>query len=255
MTESGLYHKRSLKPLPLSCLIHGVLLVGAGVVLSMHPYWQEKPLPATVIEMEVSPDELPERHVPKAANVNPFAADLTGKPAGNDSEEQPLTSENGREVENVGNPTRIKDGDLAVDTGEAAVRGTSAGGGNTDRVQGEGAGGASGNAGESEGTAGSDAAGGTPSEGIDSIASRFAARVESNKEYPYMAVRREQTGVVRITVTLSAAGDLANVYVSGSSGVSLLDDAAIQAVRQSCPFSHGAGQSITLTVPIHFELQ
>ena len=32
-------------------------------------------------------------------------------------------------------------------------------------------------------------------------------------------------------------------------------DAALQAVRNSCPFSHGAGRSLTLTVPIHFDLQ
>ena len=52
-----------------------------------------------------------------------------------------------------------------------------------------------------------------------------------------------------------ANGDFAGAYVSGSAGSSLLDNAALQAVQQSFPFPHGAGKSITLTVPIHFDLQ
>jgi len=70
-----------------------------------------------------------------------------------------------------------------------------------------------------------------------------------------MAVKRGQSGVVSVTATLSAAGNLESSFVAASSGVSVLDSAALQAVRNSCPFSHGAGKSITMTVPIHFSLQ
>lgn len=257
MTVSGLYRKRSLKPLPLSCLIHGILLVGAGAVLGMHPHWQEKPVPEAVVEMEVSPEDLPERHVPKASDVNLFAADLTGKQTGNESKEEPIYSESSHKAENAGNVLPLKEEGVAVDTGGAAVSGASGGSDDAGQLPGDVAGGDSGNAGTVAGTAaaGSDSMGEGNVEGLDSIASRFAAQVESNKEYPYMAVRREQTGIVRVTATLSAAGDLAGVYVSGSSGIGVLDDAAIQAVQRSCPFSHGAGQSITLTVPICFDLQ
>lgn len=93
-----------------------------------------------------------------------------------------------------------------------------------------------------------------PTESIDDIAGRFAARVEANKRYPSMAIRMDQQGVVMVYATLSADGNLLDYGVSSSSGYDNLDKAALKAVASSCPFSHGANGSITITVPIHFQL-
>ena len=93
-----------------------------------------------------------------------------------------------------------------------------------------------------------------PKESIDDIAGRFAARVEANKRYPSMAIRMDQQGVVMVYATLSADGNLLDYGVSSSSGYDNLDKAALKAVASSCPFSHGANGNITITVPIHFQL-
>ena len=86
------------------------------------------------------------------------------------------------------------------------------------------------------------------------IASRFAARVEANKEYPYSAVRLGQTGSVTIWADLSADGALEGCGISSSSGISSLDQSALKAVRASCPFPHGAGHSIHIVETIYFNL-
>ena len=70
-----------------------------------------------------------------------------------------------------------------------------------------------------------------------------------------MAMKRNQQGVVTVYATISAGGSLLDSGIAGSSGVSSLDKAALAAVRSSCPFEHGAGDTITITVPIHFYLQ
>lgn len=86
------------------------------------------------------------------------------------------------------------------------------------------------------------------------IASRFAAHVEANKEYPYSAVRLGQTGSVTIWADLSADGALEGCGISSSSGISSLDQSALKAVRASCPFPHGAGHSIHIVETIYFNL-
>ncbi|SDG24464.1 protein TonB [Selenomonas sp. WCT3] len=254
MTVVRLSLKRRVRPLPLSCAFHGVILLALGLFMSFHPEWQAEP-PVAEVEMEVSPDELPERHVPQAGSLNPFAENSVWKPpaqspANSDPVNQPSGgSDDGMVAPSTETPAANGDGVPVGSTGESGT------GSGTLGTAGKAAGKTSTGSGDSAPVAGDSGAGSGPSETLASIASRFAARVEGNKEYPYMAVKRGQTGVVRVTVTISADGDLASAYVSGSAGSSLLDNAAMQAVQQSCPFSHGAGKSITLTVPIHFDLQ
>lgn len=254
MTVVRLSLKRSFRPLPLSCVLHGVVLLGLGLFMSFQPEWQTE-IPMAEVEMAVSPEELPERHVPQAGSMNPFAENSVWKPS---AEKSPSNT--------TANQPAGGDSDAVMmpPAASAAANGDGAPGGSTGPSDtgsgmdggGDKAGESGAGAGASDSTLGSEAsgAGNEPSESLASIASRFAARVEGNKEYPYMAVKRGQTGVVRVTVTISAEGNLTSAYVSSSAG-SLLDNAAMQAVQQSCPFSHGAGKSITLTVPIHFDLE
>lgn len=83
---------------------------------------------------------------------------------------------------------------------------------------------------------------------------RFLARVESRKEYPYMAMRRNLTGTVTVQVTIGADGSLYGAEVVSSSGAKMLDEAGLKAVKNSCPFPHDVGRTICMNIPISFYL-
>ena len=238
------YGRLFLRPLPLSCICHVAGLGGAWLLFNWGyvPAEPVKPVAAIQVEMVAAAETgsgadgqthsaMPAIRAPQPAVMNStFQQVVAG--------ESPWTA---------ASPAQ------AGAAGQAGGSALAAGSGTT------GAG--SRETGAQSGTGGGEAAGETasaetaPAESLASIASRFAAQVEANKEYPYMAVKRGDTGVASVTVTLSAGGSLESYYISGSSGASLLDNAALQAVRAACPFAHGAGRSITLTVPIHFDLQ
>lgn len=252
------------RPLTLSCLLHGVVILGACALFSGTD-WQVDAKPPAEVVMEVAAEDLPERSVPQTVSLNPFAKESVWEklaaPVQEQSSAEPL------------NPAGAESPAGEAATGSAAVLAateaadgdgvTAAGSGSAAAVGGRAAsGGDNGNyesaAADSTAQAAEPApapVSTAPAESTASVASRFAARVEAHKEYPYMAVKRGLSGVVSVTVTLSTEGALENSYISGSSGVGVLDNAALQAVRNSCPFSHGAGRSLTLTVPIHFDLQ
>lgn len=252
------------RPLTLSCLLHGVVILGACALFSGTD-WQVDAKPPAEVVMEVAAEDLPERSVPQTVSLNPFAKESVWEklaaPVQEQSSAEPL------------NPAGVESPAGEAATGSAAMLDateaadgdgvTAAGPGSTAAAGGRAAsGGDNGNyesaAADSTAQAAEPApapVSTAPAESTASVASRFAARVEANKEYPYMAVKRGQSGVVSVTVTLSAEGVLESSYISASSGVSVLDNAALQAVRNSCPFSHGAGRSLILTVPIHFDLQ
>lgn len=86
-----------------------------------------------------------------------------------------------------------------------------------------------------------------------SVASRFAQAVENHKSYPYAAVRLNQQGTVIINVTIDANGNLISAGVVSSINGNL-DKAALNAVYNACPFSHGLGESISMNVPVNFYL-
>lgn len=93
-----------------------------------------------------------------------------------------------------------------------------------------------------------------PGESVGSLAARFAAAVNANKQYPYAAIRLGQTGTVEVSVTLDASGNCVGAsVVSGASGN--LNKAAINAVYASTPFPHKVGRSVTLVVPVYFNLK
>jgi protein TonB len=253
------------QPWMMSCLLHGVVILGACALFGEVDFQvQEKP-PAEVV-MEVAAEDLPERNVPQNVSLNPLAKESVWEklmaPAQEQVQPEPMTPAG---TEGAGGEAAPAGSAAVLDATEAADGDgvTAAGSGSTAAAGGRAAsGGDNGNyesaAADSTAQAAEPApapVSTAPAESTASVASRFAARVEANKEYPYMAVKRGQSGVVSVTVTLSAEGVLESSYISASSGVSVLDNAALQAVRNSCPFGHGAGRSLTLTVPIHFDLQ
>lgn len=90
---------------------------------------------------------------------------------------------------------------------------------------------------------------------LDSLRARFIRSLEKNKEYPYMARRRMQTGTVALSVTLDPSGGLQSVSVRRKSGFSQLDEAAAALVRKICPFAHQAGRAVTMDISINYDLK
>lgn len=82
----------------------------------------------------------------------------------------------------------------------------------------------------------------------------FLARVEANKKYPYMALKRSLEGRPVIYTELDAAGNLVALSLSASSGTESLDKAALAAVRNACPYRHGLGTVLAMEVPVNYQL-
>lgn len=240
---------RTVKPLPLSCLCHGLILLLVGLWGSSYQpaYSQE---PEAAVEFEMTEQELAQ--VKEIQQVEPELMSFHSGGAVESNYHQQAAS----------GSQALLAAEEAVAGGDGAV---AAGQGNVQAAEGESsfAAGLTGNGtGDTLGADNNISTGSTsvaesqpePTESIGDIAGRFAARVEANKKYPSMAIRMDQQGVVMVYATLSADGNLLACGVSSSSGYDNLDKAALKAVASSCPFSHGANGSITITVPIHFQL-
>lgn len=240
---------RTVKPLPLSCLCHGLILLLVGLWGSSYQpaYSQE---PEATVEFEMTEQELAQ--VKEIQQVEPELMSFHSGGAVESNYHQQAAS----------GSQALLAAEEAVAGGDGAV---AAGQGNVQATEGESsfAAGLTGNGtGDTLGADNNISTGSTsvaesqpePTESIGDIAGRFAARVEANKKYPSMAIRMDQQGVVMVYATLSADGNLLDYGVSSSSGYDNLDKAALKAVASSCPFSHGANGSITITVPIHFQL-
>ena len=70
----------------------------------------------------------------------------------------------------------------------------------------------------------------------DGYRTRIRQAVDEHKHYPRMARRLGLEGRVVVAFTVEADGRLARVRVVESSGSELLDEAALEAVRQAAPF-------------------
>ena len=71
---------------------------------------------------------------------------------------------------------------------------------------------------------------------LSSYRALISEKLAKNKNYPRRAKMRKQEGTVLITFILAADGSLLDLYISESSGHSLLDDATLKMVRKSAPF-------------------
>lgn len=87
------------------------------------------------------------------------------------------------------------------------------------------------------------------------VIAAFLARLEQRKEYPYIARKRGQTGTVTIQIRIAPDGGMRSATIVVSSGVAVLDNAAIALARQSCPFRHETGEELIMTVSINYNLQ
>ena len=243
--------KRAASPVPLSCILHIIAILFLAMLGGSY-IGTESPEIETVVEL--APDIAEEQQVtpearPEQVIDNSFTAQIAQEVAENIVQKAAMADSTGNQAL-LSSDMAAVNGDGAVANGNGSSTAAYGGSSTSGSTDGENYSSTSNAGSQSAGSSGSAA-----TESIGSIAIRFASRVESNKEYPYMAMKRNQQGVVTVYATISAGGSLLDSGIAGSSGVSSLDKAALAAVRSSCPFEHGAGDTITITVPIHFYLQ
>lgn len=97
---------------------------------------------------------------------------------------------------------------------------------------------------------GDSGAAGTGSAPFDSDG--FWSAVNANKSYPPMAIKRGLTGTVTVTVVLDSSGNCVSASADSSG---LLAKAAVNAVYAACPYPNGTGSTVTVHVPVTFNLQ
>ncbi len=240
---------KAVKPLPLSCLCHGLILLIVGLWGSSYqPAYNQEPEAA--VEFEMTEQELAQ--VKEIQQVEPELMSFHSGGAVESNYHQQAAS--GSQAL-LAAEEAVAGGDGVVAAGRGNIQASEGGSSFAAGLTGTGTGdtlGADNNI--STGSTSVAESQPEPTESIGDIAGRFASRVEANKRYPSMAIRMDQQGVVMVYATLSADGNLLDYGVSSSSGYDNLDKAALKAVASSCPFSHGANGSITITVPIHFQL-
>jgi protein TonB len=92
--------------------------------------------------------------------------------------------------------------------------------------------------------------------GLDEIQylNRIKQQIDDAKEYPRRARRRNLEGVVKVVFTIGGRGELVTISVSTSSGSRILDRSAIKAVQTAAPFDPPPKGSLTLELPIKYQL-
>lgn len=80
----------------------------------------------------------------------------------------------------------------------------------------------------------------------------FWSAVNANKSYPPMAIKRGLTGTVTVTVVLDSSGNCVSASADSSG---LLAKAAVNAVYAACPYPNGTGSTVTVHVPVTFNIQ
>lgn len=89
------------------------------------------------------------------------------------------------------------------------------------------------------------------------LAESLWRRVAELKRYPNQARMNGQEGKVILKAIIRSDGHLADVFVQKSSGHSVLDEAAIEAVKLACPLhmKHAIGKpQIVVSLPIVYSL-
>jgi protein TonB len=81
--------------------------------------------------------------------------------------------------------------------------------------------------------------------------------IQSHLTYPSLAQTHIQQGSSQLSFNLNTNGQISDIEIDKSSGVQVLDEAAVQAVEESSPLVmplHLA-QTIHLSLPVNFSLE
>ena len=104
------------------------------------------------------------------------------------------------------------------------------------------------------GGAGDGAGGATPMPARPADLAAVRAGIARTLEYPRAARRNQIEGRTLLRFILLAGGEIRDLIVFHGSGYSLLDEAALAAVRRAAPF-HPPGVNVLVTVPVVFQLR
>lgn len=192
--------KRAASPVPLSCILHIIAILFLAMLGGSY-IGTESPEIETVVEL--APDIAEEQQVtpearPEQVIDNSFTAQIAQEVAENIVQKAAMADSTGNQAL-LSSDMAAVNGDGAVANGNGSSTAAYGGSSTSGSTDGENYSSTSNAGSQSAGSSGSAA-----TESIGSIASRFASRVESNKEYPYMAMKRNQQGVVTVYATISA---------------------------------------------------
>ena len=244
---NAIENKSFWQPIKISCVFHVALFVFIGLFGSL-TYNEVKIAQEKTVIVELF-EEVKEPAVVNSAPAMPTSEPTLPVPTVNQPlppvhKAAPASAQAADSL--LPAASAIKDGQVSGDAVPVSGGSGTADVGGTAEIQG-------GN-GVSENTSGTAAPQGVSEADKRAAADRFARRVEANKKYPYMAVRRNVQGTVIVNVVLDAAGNLSSVSV-GSGVDGTIDNAAITAVRAACPFQHGLNERLSMEVPVRFNLQ
>ncbi len=79
-------------------------------------------------------------------------------------------------------------------------------------------------------------------------------QIETVKQYPKRAQRRNEQGVVEMIFTIGNDGKIVSQNIIKSSGSRILDTAAMDALKKASPFAPPPKGPIVIQLPIRFEL-
>jgi len=87
--------------------------------------------------------------------------------------------------------------------------------------------------------------------------SAWAAALSWAKHYPEAARSRGEQGIVRLALTIGRAGHVTSARIIGSSGSSVLDQAALTMGRNASgpPLPPEMGASVNITVPVRYSIR
>jgi protein TonB len=93
-------------------------------------------------------------------------------------------------------------------------------------------------------------------EGIDmsGIIEALTERIESLKQYPYIARRMGIEGTAIVFVKIDVMGNLQYCRIKTSSGHKILDENALTLIKRAFPFKHNSGMDIKVEIPITYRL-
>ncbi|MEO0230253.1 MAG: TonB family protein [candidate division WOR-3 bacterium] len=90
---------------------------------------------------------------------------------------------------------------------------------------------------------------------LSAIIRSFINKIESVKQYPYIARKKGIEGTVILYVHLSKTGELKEVVLKSSSGYEILDKSAIELIKRVTPFRHSYHNDLKIEIPISYRLK
>ena len=257
------------KAFSLSFAFHLIVILTVGAMAaSFHEEIQRPQEQLITVNLADTPEEIAKAQEEQLSPFSKFKNLLeepasTSKPKASEesnAENKSQSTENtSQSVSNLNDNSQTSTAG-EISSPDGILPASSIGGGSTESTSDSTGGGSEIGSGGGEATGASQSGGGSEGSGgnaqtesAGSVASRFSRAVDSNKSYPYAAKRLNQQGTVGVYVALDSDGNLISAYVTSSVN-SNLDNAAMNAVRNSCPFPHDHGSTVEMNINVNFYL-